>query len=425
MEPKKDIKRIAIFYPFSDFHNPTSGASVRVNNLVRLLSYGVNEIRIMQRWNKQELLNENIRLESVRLNEDTFGVRFFEKIFRLIFVKFIAKNQTFEPKFLLLFIEPFLYRKFKKSLFDLVKWADIVILEYPFWGYHVAKACKEKKIPFILTNHDFISEHITQNKVIYYLVRFLELTSLKKADHVIAVTQDNAKKFEKFGIKSDVIENRVDCLYWGQDFPGDPKDYLKSKGIDLPKGPLCFFIGGDHFPNIKAVEEIKKIGASMYGKYEVTFLLAGACAPKEDKKNIISLGKIDKSIILALYKIVEIVLIPLKSGSGSSIKTIEAMAAGCAILGTEVGFRGINTINYHHCVIENDLDKFPKIIMSLLNDSKKRYELGKNAKIWSHEKDYRKEFMKYFDLLNIKKEKIDLSLIEKNDLKIFNNYIKS
>ena len=398
---QKEIRRIAIFYPLSDFHNPSSGASVRVNNMVRFISNEVDEVRVMQRWNKQELLNGKVKLESVRLNEDTFLLRAFERIFNLFFYKILARNQKEEATFLLRFVEPFFYKKFEKSVYELVDWADAVIVELPFWGQIVAKACKRKKIPFILTTHDFVTDHIHSNKLVRFFVRLMELASLKKANRVIAVTNNDARKFEKYGIKADVIENKVDCLYWGKKFPVNPIGYLENNGINLPKGPLCLFVGGGHYPNVDAVEDIKKMAASLLGKSEVTFIIVGNCARPEIRSNWIALGKVERDVILALYTVVDLVLVPIRSGSGSSIKTIEAMAAGCAILGTDIGFRGLEIIKDYHCLIENDINEYPRLIIDLLNNSRKRKELGVHARSWSINSDYRKEFIKYFKLLNI------------------------
>lgn len=402
---QKEIRRIAIFYPLSDFHNPSSGASVRVNNMVRFISNEVDEVRVMQRWNKQELLNGKIKLESVRLNEDTFLPRAFERIFSLVFYKILARNQKEEATFLLRFVEPFFYKKFEKSVYELVDWADAVIIELPFWGQIVAKACKRKKIPFILTTHDFVTDHIHSNKLVRFFVRLMELSSLKKANRVIAVTNNDARKFEKYGIKADVIENKVDCLYWGKKFPVNPIGYLENNGINLPKGPLCLFVGGGHYPNVDAVEDIKKMAASLLGKSEVTFIIVGNCARPEIRSNWIALGKVEQDVILALYTVVDLVLVPLRNGSGSSIKTIEAMAAGCALLGTNIGFRGLDIVKNHHAFIDDDLGKYPQLILNLLSDPKRRYELGNNARIWSSDSDYRKEFIKYLEILNIPREK--------------------
>lgn len=398
---QKKIRRVAVFYPLSDFHNPSSGASVRVNNMVRILSNEVDEIRIMQRWNKQELSEGKIKLESVKLDEDTFILRVFERLFNLVFYKILAKNQKEEATFLLRFIEPFLYKKFKKSVNELIDWSDAVIIELPFWGQIISRACKKKKIPIILTTHDFVTDHIHINKLIRFLVRFMELSSLKKVNHVIAVTHKDAIKFEKYGIKTVVIENKVDCLYWAKEFPFNPISYLENNGINLPKTKLCLFVGGGHYPNLEAVDDIKKMAVSFLGKFDVTFIIVGNCARPEIRSNMIALGKVEQDIILALYKVVDLVLVPLRSGSGSSIKTIEAMAAGCAVLGTNIGFRGLDIINNYHAFIEDDISNYNKIIFDILMDKERCIQVGNNAKNWSSNSDFRKEFIKYFDLLNI------------------------
>jgi len=159
----------------------------------------------------------------------------------------------------------------------------------------------------------------------------------------------------------------------------------------------------------------------MIGKSDPFFIIAGGCAHPESRSNLLTLGKIEISILLALYKAVDLVLIPLKSGSGSSMKTIEAMAAGCTLLGTTVGFRTLNVASDHQVIIEDDLDKYPQIIRCLLGNPKKCQSLGKEAQIWAQEYDYRKEFKKYLDILGISRNNMDLAVQkEKEDLRLHN-----
>jgi len=226
------VRRLAVFYPFSDFHNPQCGAGVRVNQMVRLISGYVDEIRVMQRWNKASYSKGNVRLESVEVNDETFVARSVEKGIRLIFDKLINRNHKDETGYLRRFLEPYLFPEFKKSVNDLVAWADAVLLEYPFWGSVVEAACRQNNVPLILTDHDFLTDHIHHNPVVQWGVRQLEVTSLKKARHVVAVTQHDAQVFRNHGISCQVIKNATDFLFWKQDFPVNPRSFLKKKGVE-------------------------------------------------------------------------------------------------------------------------------------------------------------------------------------------------
>lgn len=70
------------------------------------------------------------------------------------------------------------------------------------------------------------------------------------ANHVVAVTDQDSKAFLKQGIQCNVIVNPTDCIYWGQEFPENPRAYLKKNEIILPNGPLCFLLV-DHIIQIK------------------------------------------------------------------------------------------------------------------------------------------------------------------------------
>jgi hypothetical protein len=93
----------------------------------------------------------------------------------------------------------------------------------------------------------------------------------------------------------------------------------------------------------------------------------------------------------------DLVLIPLSSGTGSSLKTIEAMAAGKLVLGTTVAFRGLAVPSGVHALIEDSIDRYRKRIRTLLNDKPVHVRLATAARQLATGFDFRT----YGDLLGL------------------------
>ncbi len=60
-------------------------------------------------------------------------------------------------------------------------------------------------------------------------------------------------------------------------------------------------------------------------------------------------------------------IVPLLFGSGVKIKTLEALAQGLPVLATTFGVEGIMEKSGGGCLVENDLDRYPELMASLLD----------------------------------------------------------
>ncbi|WP_319410107.1 glycosyltransferase [uncultured Desulfosarcina sp.] len=79
------------------------------------------------------------------------------------------------------------------------------------------------------------------------------------------------------------------------------------------------------------------------------------------------------------YKSVNSVFIPLLSGSGISIKMLEALGHGRSVISTTVGARGLELIPEQDVIIEDDPRAFAKGMIRLLNNRSLRSKLSTNA----------------------------------------------
>jgi glycosyltransferase involved in cell wall biosynthesis len=66
-------------------------------------------------------------------------------------------------------------------------------------------------------------------------------------------------------------------------------------------------------------------------------------------------------------------------GSGTRLKILEAMAAGCAVVATSFAASGLDGEARRAMLISDDENEFASAILSLLRDPARRQSLGKAA----------------------------------------------
>lgn len=72
-------------------------------------------------------------------------------------------------------------------------------------------------------------------------------------------------------------------------------------------------------------------------------------------------------------------VVPLRMGSGTRLKILEAMAAGCAVVSTPLGAAGLHHDIQQAIEIADSEADFAQIIVSLLKNEKRRQTLGQQA----------------------------------------------
>ncbi len=79
------------------------------------------------------------------------------------------------------------------------------------------------------------------------------------------------------------------------------------------------------------------------------------------------------------YKQISLAIVPLRFGSGVSIKLLEAMSYGCPAVSTSAGARGLDIENERNLHIVDNPDFFADTIVSLLKDDNALKIIKKNA----------------------------------------------
>lgn len=77
-----------------------------------------------------------------------------------------------------------------------------------------------------------------------------------------------------------------------------------------------------------------------------------------------------------MYEKATIVIAPLRFGAGTQNKVLEAMAMGVPVVCTEIGFAGLEIASGEGCILSLNDQEFIANVSLLLNDAKRREEVG-------------------------------------------------
>jgi glycosyltransferase involved in cell wall biosynthesis len=73
-------------------------------------------------------------------------------------------------------------------------------------------------------------------------------------------------------------------------------------------------------------------------------------------------------------------VVPLRSGSGTRLKVLEAMALGTPVVTTSKGIEGIAAVHGKHALIADDPSAFAQHVIRLLDDPDLRAQLAVNGR---------------------------------------------
>lgn len=412
-------KRIAIFYPWEDILERKSGASKRVGLLIDYLQQKGYDVWLFTTGKARDLCLNNIRYTFYEQFDNNLSL--VREIYSQIYSSFSHLNffnsltnteisswekisqanltEIMTDWRLSMYYQYRGDRTFEREVKKVINWADIVMVEYPFWLNIISPICQEANVKLIVTAHDIICEQISKDNPLYYILLAEEITNLKRCDRIVTVSENEQKFLKKFKINSIVISNPV-ALEKKKEIIDDSAREKYMKTHTWLKENYCLFVGSEHFPNREAVNKIKLI-AKQYQQEklfpECKFIVIGSCCQSEKNGNFIALGKVETELLTMAYQEANLILAPILHGTGSSLKIIEAMSFSKVILGTNLAFRGYPIKHNIHGLIEDNLMLYPQLIADCLkvNYQEKMDNISKNAFNLAQEYDYQYLYQRY------------------------------
>jgi len=203
---------------------------------------------------------------------------------------------------------------------------------------------------------------------------FCELCYLSKCKYFVAITNKQFNFYKKFFKRKKLflIPNFVDT------------DYFKPNYENFEEKSIVFTGIMNFLPNIDAIMFfVNEVMPKLKEKANVKFYIVGKNPTKEvlmlhNNFDIIVTGEV-KDIKEYISK-AEVVVVPLRIGSGLRNKVLHAMACGKTVVATREAVEGINVKDKENILIANTPQEFVEKILLVLNNKELNLKIAKNAR---------------------------------------------
>lgn len=198
-----------------------------------------------------------------------------------------------------------------------------------------------------------------------------ELSLLRKADTVIAITQTEAALLSGYSIKNIAVIPNVH-------YPTN----VELPDFDAREG-ICFIGGYRHLPNVDAVSWlVKEIMPLVWGKLPtVNVYLLGSLATKEvadlRSDNVHVPGYLPD--VSAYFLSSRVFVAPLRFGAGMKGKIGQSFEYGLPVITTDIGAEGMDLIDRKHYLRANTAEEFAAAILELYDNSQLWDDLSKGG----------------------------------------------
>lgn len=395
-EPKQDLAgiRIACFYPWTPFE--PGGAWSRFQNYVEfLLDRGASVTLCVSGVGEETAIGRAaIRYLCVKppYNEAFHQAGLLLRSGQLGELKKLGQEQL---AFLLLFQSSFYtpIRPLAGITDEIVATHDLVSCEYPMMAGFLADLCEKHKKPLIVTGHDVMSAAFATHPFAVAQIHAAEVAAYRRASAVFFCVDADRRFFAEHGIEGRTVltTGRVPLRH---ERKGDSlkRELEAIQGAELRPNGFVLFVGSPHGPNAEAALEMKKL-AKLLPRHQC--VVAGACVPSGRDGNFVALGQVSDQVLETLYAGSVAVAIPLRRGTGISVKTFQAFSMAKAVVSTAVGVRGFALEKGRHYLEADTIEQFATQIRLLTGDQATRKNLENEAYRFAQALDCRSLFDAY------------------------------
>lgn len=265
--------------------------------------------------------------------------------------------------------------KYSEALKISINESEIVIASHPYLLYEIEKYRIDRKLIYEAHNIEYnLKKNIyMQNKVskkILDIIFKIEQEACEKSDLIITCSENDKNILSEIyntpRKKFIVIPNGVDCDEI-EFITIEQRQHMKKK-VGFEDDYIAIFIGSWHPPNIEAVHFILKIADELpYIKFLIIGSVSMAFTNKKLPDNVGLMGIVTESEKKFIYKIADLALNPMFSGSGTNLKMFDYMAAGIPVISTEFGARGIKK---EMGLFISETENFVRDISQILNSER-------------------------------------------------------
>lgn len=207
-------------------------------------------------------------------------------------------------------------------------------------------------------------------------LRRFERAICRAATHVLAVSEADAEALRQLaGASVTVVPNGIDAESYAQP-PADP--------LDLGPAALVFSGKMDYRPNVDAA---RWFAGRVFPRVretipEARFVVVGQrphprLEPLRAAPGVELTGQVPA--VEPYLHAAAVYVTPLRMGSGTRFKVLQAMAAGCAVVSTTLGAEGIGAAAERALILADGEADFAQAVIALLRDPQQRRDLGRAA----------------------------------------------
>lgn len=282
---------------------------------------------------------------------------------------------------------------YRKKLQELLTSESYDILHYEM--FHTAQFHTESEIPSVLSQQNVDSaiwNRLTDetSNILYKFAYWTQKIAFQryervlssKFDAVTCTSEIDAAIFEKHCPNDivKVIPNGVDISHFAPDNESEDAAHLIYIGsMDwYPNEDAVYFFADEVLPIVR--ESVQNVKFSIVGgnpSEQVQRL--------EDRDGVVVTGRVPE--IKPYFSAATVFVVPLRIGSGTRLKILEALAMGKAVVSTTVGAEGLELQDGKEIMIADDPSHFAESVIQLLTDPMLRNNIGENGRI-RVEQDY-------------------------------------
>ena len=203
-----------------------------------------------------------------------------------------------------------------------------------------------------------------------------------KFDAVTCTSDIDAAVFQRHCTKNiiEIIPNGVDVTHYLPDFSAETPAHLIYIGsMDwYPNEDAVDFFADEVLPQIQ--ERVPDVRFSIVGGNP-----SARVQKLAERKGVVVTGRVPE--IKPYFAEATVFVVPLRIGSGTRLKILEALAMGKAIVSTSVGAEGLDLKDGEEIFIADEPTGFAEAVTRLLTDASLRRRIGENGRA-RVERDY-------------------------------------
>jgi glycosyltransferase involved in cell wall biosynthesis len=288
------------------------------------------------------------------------------------------------------------YIEFSKEYVEEVKKlavdSDIIVFSHPYLWPLNKFIGSNKKIVYEAHNLEYLlkKDYIKDSRYVTKIYDVEKEASLMSDVVLCTSKEDKENLIEIYGSKPEkilVTPNGVDTSKIP--FILNEEREKQKELTGLSGAITVIFVGSWHPPNLEALKFITDELCKRQIKYK--FIVVGSVKDYYLNKygklpeNVLAFGTVDEDEKYEIYKLADIAINPMFSGSGTNLKMLDYMSAGIPVVSTPIGARGLDIENEVHALI-CPAEEFQAKISRLLESEELQQKLRINARNLVEEK---------------------------------------